>query len=58
VITTAIRLRCDYDVSRAPASNSTQAKNKHASFFANLSDNGDNDDYDDYVMMFSVQTRS
>jgi len=32
VITTAIRLRSDYDVSRAPASNSTQAKNEHVSF--------------------------
>ena len=26
---TTIRLRSDYDVSRAPASNSTQAKNEH-----------------------------
>ena len=39
VITIAIRLRYDYDpitirlhVSRAPASNSTQAKNEHANF--------------------------
>jgi len=27
-----IRLRSDYDVSRAPASNSTQAKNEHVNF--------------------------
>jgi len=32
VITIAIRLRSDYDVSHAPASNSTQAKNEHAIF--------------------------
>jgi len=29
---TTIRLRSDYDVSPAPASNSTQAKNEHVSF--------------------------
>ena len=33
VITIAIRLRSDYDVSCAPASNSTQAKNEHVIFF-------------------------
>jgi len=32
VITTAIRLRSDYDVSHAPASNSTQSKNEHFNF--------------------------
>jgi len=32
VITIAIRLRYDYDVSRAPASSSTQAKNEHVNF--------------------------
>ena len=32
VITIAIRLRSDYDISCAPASNLTQAKNEHVSF--------------------------
>jgi len=32
VITIAIRLRSDYDISHAPASNSMQAKNEHVSF--------------------------
>ena len=33
VITIAIRLRYDCDVLRAPASNSTQAKNEHVDFW-------------------------
>jgi len=32
VITVAIRLWTDYDVSHTPASNSTQAKNEHVNF--------------------------
>ena len=34
VITIAIRLRYDYDVSRGPASNSIRAKNEHVSFLS------------------------
>jgi len=32
VITIAIRLRYDYNVSHTPASNSTQAENEHVNF--------------------------
>ena len=33
-ITIAIELRYDYNVSHAPASNSTQAKNEHVNFLS------------------------